>query len=171
MRDFTKELSRRNVFRVGIAYIVVSWLIAQAAELALDSFDAPAWVIKTILLVLVLGFPLALFFAWAYELTPEGLKKEKEVDRNQSITSQTGRKLDFIIIERPSWLSGYPQQDESDGLLAVPLRQFDTAKFLRRRVPASAPVPIRRDSARSPRSRRSRGTRPRRRSGNRSHPR
>ena len=98
MRDFTKELSRRNVFRVGIAYIVISWLIAQVAELALDSFAAPTWVIKTILLVLVLGFPLALFFAWAYELTPEGLKKEKEVDRSQSITSRTGRKLDFMII-------------------------------------------------------------------------
>ena len=86
------------MLRVGIAYIVVSWLIAQVAELALDSFDAPDWVIKTILLVLVLGFPLALFFAWAYELTPDGLKKEKEVDRSQSITSKTGRKLDFMII-------------------------------------------------------------------------
>ena len=98
MREFAKELSRRNVFRVGIAYIVVSWLIAQVAELALDSFDAPGWVVKTILLVLALGFPLALFFAWAYELTPEGLKKEKEVDRSQSITHKTGRKLDFAII-------------------------------------------------------------------------
>lgn len=98
LREFAKELSRRNVFRVGIAYIVVSWLIAQVAELALASFEAPGWVIKTILLVLVLGFPLALFFAWAFELTPEGLKKEKEVDRSQSITSQTGRKLDFVII-------------------------------------------------------------------------
>ena len=83
---------------MGIAYIVVSWLTAQVAELALDSFDAPVWVIKTILLVLLLGFPLALFFAWAFELTPEGLKKEKEVDRSQSITSKTGRKLDFVII-------------------------------------------------------------------------
>ena len=98
VRNFAKELSRRNVFRVGIAYIVVSWLIAQVAELALDSFEAPGWVVKTILLVLALGFPLALFFAWAYELTPEGLKKEKDVDRNQSITHKTGRKLDFIII-------------------------------------------------------------------------
>ncbi len=98
MRNFAKELSRRNVFRVGIAYIVVSWLVAQVAELALASFDAPGWVIKTILLVLALGFPLALFFAWAYELTPEGLKKEKEVDRSQSITHKTGRKLDFVII-------------------------------------------------------------------------
>jgi TolB-like protein len=98
VRNLTKELSRRNVFRVGIAYVVVCWLIAQVAELALASFDAPGWVIKTILLVLVLGFPLALFFAWAYELTPEGLKKEKEVDRSRSITAKTGRKLDFVII-------------------------------------------------------------------------
>ncbi len=98
MRNFAKEMSRRNVFRVGIAYIVVSWLIAQVAELALDSFDAPGWVMKTILLVLTLGFPLALFFAWAYELTPEGLKKEKDVDRSQSITYKTGRNLDFVII-------------------------------------------------------------------------
>jgi adenylate cyclase len=98
VREFVKELSRRNVFRVGVAYIVICWIIAQVAELALGSFGAPGWVIKTILLVLALGFPLALFFAWAYELTPEGLKKEKEVDRSQSITPNTGRKLDFIII-------------------------------------------------------------------------
>ena len=98
MRNFAKELSRRNVFRVGIAYIVVGWLVAQVAELALESFEAPGWVIKTILLVLVLGFPVVLLFAWAYELTPEGLKKEKEVARSQSITHKTGRKLDFVII-------------------------------------------------------------------------
>ena len=98
LNDLLGELRRRNVFRVGVAYIVVAWLIAQVAELALDSFDAPSWVIKTILLLLALGLPVALFFAWAFELTPEGLKKEKEVDRSQSITHQTGRKLDSAII-------------------------------------------------------------------------
>jgi serine/threonine-protein kinase len=96
--DFIKELRRRNVFRAGIAYVVIGWLTAQVAELALDSFEAPSWVIKTILLMLALGFPLVLLFAWAYELTPEGLKKEREVDRSQSITGKTGRKLDFVII-------------------------------------------------------------------------
>ncbi len=64
----------------------------------MDSFAAPDWVTKTILLVLALGFPLALFFAWAFELTADGLKKEKEVDRSQSVTTRTGRKLDFVII-------------------------------------------------------------------------
>jgi adenylate cyclase len=92
------ELKRRNVVRVGLAYILVAWLLAQVAELALDSFDAPGWVIKSVLLLLALGLPVALFFAWAFELTPEGLKKEKDVDRSQSVTRQTGRKLNTLII-------------------------------------------------------------------------
>jgi adenylate cyclase len=92
------ELKRRNVVRVGLAYILVAWILAQAAELALDSFEAPGWVIKAILLVLALGLPVALFFAWAFELTPEGLKKEKDVDRSASITGNTGRKLNALII-------------------------------------------------------------------------
>jgi TolB-like protein/Tfp pilus assembly protein PilF len=96
--SFFEELKRRNVIRVGIAYVVLAWLIAQVAELALDSFEAPGWVIKTILLLLALGLPLTLFFAWAFELTPEGIKKESEVDRSESITPKTGRKLDRIII-------------------------------------------------------------------------
>lgn len=98
MNDFLSELKRRNVFRVGVAYVVFAWLIAQVAELALDSFDAPGWVIKTILLMLSLGLPAVLFFAWAFEMTPEGLKKEKDVDRSQSITDQTGRKLNATIM-------------------------------------------------------------------------
>lgn len=114
MRDFLQELKRRNVFRVGVAYLVIAWLLAQVAEVALDSFEAPAWVMKSILLVVALGFPLALFLAWAFELTPDGLKKERDVDRNQSITSQTGRRLDFIII----------------GVLAVALAYFVADKFV-----------------------------------------
>ncbi len=85
--------------RVGLAYVVIGWLLAQIAELAFDVISAPDWVLKSILVVLLLGLPLALFFAWAFELTPEGLMLEKHVDRSQeSITSQTGRKLDFVII-------------------------------------------------------------------------
>jgi len=96
--SFVRELKRRNVFRVGIAYVIAAWLIAQVTELALDNFGAPDWVIKTVLFLLVIGFPLALIFAWAFELTPEGLKKEKSVVRSESITHATGRKLDFAII-------------------------------------------------------------------------
>lgn len=98
MLDFLQELGRRNVIRVTIAYVMLAWMVAQVAELALDSFESPEWVIKTILLVLALGLPIAMFFAWAFELTPEGLKKEKDVDRSQSISSRTGRKLDIAII-------------------------------------------------------------------------
>lgn len=92
------ELKRRNVFRVAIAYLVIAWLLAQVADLAFDNFGTPEWVSKTVLFLLLLGFPLAVFFAWAFEITPEGVKKEKDVDRSVSITSPTGRKLDYFII-------------------------------------------------------------------------
>ncbi|MCH7510191.1 MAG: hypothetical protein IIB68_10210 [Proteobacteria bacterium] len=92
-----EELKRRNVFRVGIAYVVTSWLLLQFADIVLENIAAPAWVMQAFMLALALGFPLALFFAWAFELTPEGLKKEKDVDRSQSIAPQTGRRLDYVI--------------------------------------------------------------------------
>lgn len=98
MSELFEELKRRNVVRVGVAYVLVAWLLAQVAELALDSFEAPGWVIKAVLLLLALGLPVALFFAWAFELTPDGIKKEKDVDRSQSITGTTGRKLNALII-------------------------------------------------------------------------
>ena len=92
------ELRRRNVFRVAIAYAVIAWVLAQVADVAFDNFGAPDWVSKSVLFILLLGFPLAVFFAWAFEITPEGVKKEKDVDRSSSITNQTGRKLNFLII-------------------------------------------------------------------------
>lgn len=96
--SFFEELKRRNVFRVGAAYLVIAWLLLQLADIVIDNIGAPEWVIQIFMLALLMGLPLALFFAWAYELTPEGLKKEKDVDRTQSITHVTGRKLDFVII-------------------------------------------------------------------------
>ncbi len=93
-----RELKRRNVFRVGIAYVVTSWLLLQFADIVLENIAAPNWVMQVFMLALGLGFPLALFFAWAFELTPEGLKREHEVDRSESITHVTSRKLDFTII-------------------------------------------------------------------------
>jgi len=93
-----EELKRRNVFKVGTAYAVLAWILAQITDVFLEPFGAPGWVIKTILLVLMAGFPMALFFAWAFEMTPEGIKKEKDVDRTQSITHETGQKLNLAII-------------------------------------------------------------------------
>jgi len=96
--SFFGELQRRNVVRVGLAYIVSCWLLAQIAEFAFENFGAPDWVLKTFIVVLLLGLPIALLFAWAFELTPEGIKLEKDVDRSQSITSRTGRRLDYLIL-------------------------------------------------------------------------
>jgi hypothetical protein len=96
--SFINELKRRNVIRVGIAYVVVAWLIMQFADVVLNNIAAPDWVFQAIMLVLAIGFPLVLLFAWAFEMTPDGLKKEKDVDRSQSIAPVTGKKLNNTIL-------------------------------------------------------------------------
>ena len=96
--SFFEELKRRNVFRVGIAYAISAWVLMQIVDLVLENVNAPDWVMQVFMLALAIGFPLAVFFAWAFEMTPEGIKKEKDVDRSQSIATQTGRKLDRSII-------------------------------------------------------------------------
>jgi adenylate cyclase len=93
-----EELKRRNVFRVAIAYVLLGWAVLQGADFLLDLVDAPGWVIKVFAIAGLVGFPFALFFAWAYELTPEGVKREKDVDRSRSVTTQTGKKLNAIIM-------------------------------------------------------------------------
>ena len=102
-----EELKRRNVFRVAIAYVIVAWLALQVADVVLNNVEAPAWVFTVIVLVLGIVFPLVLVFAWAFEMTPEGLKREHEVDRTQSITTRTGRKLDFTVIAVLTLAVGY----------------------------------------------------------------
>jgi TolB-like protein/tetratricopeptide (TPR) repeat protein len=98
MRPFLAELRRRNVYKVGVAYAVVGWIALQAASFLLPSFGAPEWVFRALVLLVALGFALAVVFAWAFELTPEGLKRTHEVPHEHSITHVTGRKLDFTII-------------------------------------------------------------------------
>jgi TolB-like protein len=95
---FFEELKRRNVFRVAIGYVITAWLLLQVVDLVLENVNAPDWVMQVFMLALAIGFPLAVFFAWAFEMTPEGVKREADVDRSQSITPQTGRKLDRSII-------------------------------------------------------------------------
>jgi len=96
--SFFTELQRRNVVRVGVAYIVIAWVVAQVAEFAFESFGAPGWAIKSLVALLLIGLVPVAVFAWVYEMTPEGLKKEKDVDRTTSITPQTGRRVDRVII-------------------------------------------------------------------------
>jgi len=96
--SFFDELKRRNVVRVGLAYGIAGWVLLQVADLVLENIEAPSWVIQALMLFVLLGFIAALVIAWAYEITPEGIKKESEVDRSQTISGHTGKKLDRIII-------------------------------------------------------------------------
>ncbi len=92
------ELRRRNVLRMAVLYAIAAWLIMQVAEVIMDLANLPNWIGPTILGLLAVGFPIALIFSWFYELTPAGVSLEKDVDRAESITHVTGRRLDFIVI-------------------------------------------------------------------------
>ena len=96
--SFFQELKRRNVFRVAAAFVIVAWLLIQLVDILLPMFGLPDWAGRLVILLLVVAFPIALLFAWAFEMTPEGIKLEKHVDRSESITHQTGRKLNYVII-------------------------------------------------------------------------
>ncbi len=96
--SFIAELKRRNVIRVALAYLLIAWVLLQAADFALDLIDAPNWVIQVLFMLAALGLPAVMVFSWVFEMTPEGLKREHEVDRTQSITPQTGQKLNRVII-------------------------------------------------------------------------
>src|SRR5437660_7226095 len=91
--NFFAELKRRNVYKVTVAYAIVAWLLIQAASILFPTFEAPAWVMKVFITAVIFGFPVALIFAWAFEITPEGIKRAEDVDVGKSITHQTGRKL------------------------------------------------------------------------------
>ena len=89
MDKLWQELQRRHVVRVGVVYVAMAWLLAQVADLALDNFNAPNWIIQSFLLMLVAGFPVALIIAWAFELTPQGLRREVAVSERAKAESQT----------------------------------------------------------------------------------
>ena len=97
-RNFFVELKRRNVYKVAVAYVVVAWLLIQAASIFLPAFDAPSWVMKFLIVIVVFGCPVVLVLSWAFELTSEGIRLESEVAPNQSITRRTGRKIIGITI-------------------------------------------------------------------------
>ena len=96
--SFFEELKRRNVYKVAIAYAVVAWLLIQAASIFLPAFDAPPWVMKIFIIVIIFGFPVALIVSWAFEITPEGIKLESEIEPNKSIARRTGRKIVAVTI-------------------------------------------------------------------------
>jgi len=96
--SFFGELKRRNVIRMAGLYLVGAWLVVQVAGTVLPMFGAPEWLPRTIVVLLVIGFVPAVIFSWVFELTPEGLKREEDVAPEQSITPQTGRRMDRMII-------------------------------------------------------------------------
>ena len=109
-----EELKRRHVFRIGIAYLVVAWLVLQVVNIVVPIVGAPDWTNKLLLILLVAGFPIALVLAWAFEMTPEGVKRTGDLDEvapKQAVS--TGRKLDFVII----------------GLMAIALAYFGWRQY------------------------------------------
>ena len=113
--SFFEELKRRNVFRVAIGYVITAWLLLQFVDLVLENVNAPDWVMQVFMLALAIGFPLAVFFAWAFEMTPEGVKRESEVDRSKSITPRTGRKMDRHIMIAMALALAYFAYDKFSG--------------------------------------------------------
>jgi len=98
MKSFFAELKRRNVYKVAVAYAVVAWLLIQIATQVFPFFDIPNWAVRVVVFLLILGFPVALIWAWAFEITPEGIKRADNVDPHESITPRTGRKIIRITV-------------------------------------------------------------------------
>jgi len=97
-RHFVSELRRRNVYKVAVAYAVVSWLLIQIATQVFPFFEIPNWAVRLVVLLLILGFPVALILSWAFEITPEGIKRESEIEPDKSITHHTARKIVALTI-------------------------------------------------------------------------
>jgi TolB-like protein/Tfp pilus assembly protein PilF len=98
MSSLFKELKRRHVIRVGLAYLVVGWLIIQFVDVVGPTLDLPDWFLKVVLLLLAIGLPISLLMAWALNLIPEGIMTAGQFDTDEKLQTSTGRKLDFILI-------------------------------------------------------------------------
>ena len=95
---FVSELQRRNVIKVCLLYTVAGWFLARLLALAAVALAAPAWILKAFVIILIIGFPVAVIFSWVYEITPHGLKLETDVESGKSITHETGKRIDRLII-------------------------------------------------------------------------
>ena len=120
MGRFWSELKRRNVVRVGIAYCAVAWVVIQLASALFPVFGAPGWIAKVVITLVALGLPIALVIAWAFELTPEGLKRTDEAPPGAA--RRSGRQLDFLII----------------GVLVLAVAIFAIDKFVWNTAPSAA---------------------------------
>src|SRR6266481_3559999 len=100
-RNFFAELKRRNVYKVAVAYAVVSWLLIQVATQVFPFFEIPNWAVEMVVVALVIGFPIALVLSWAFELTSEGIKRETEVDPKASPTTRRRLAFGALLLARP----------------------------------------------------------------------
>src|SRR5438067_4200140 len=97
--NFFAELKRRNVYKVALAYAVVGWLVIQIASTILPTFHVPEWIVQTLIVIIALGFPIALVIAWAFEMTPEGLKRTEDIRPDEKIPQWSRRKFaGFILV-------------------------------------------------------------------------
>src|SRR4051812_48179788 len=96
--NFFAELKRRNVYKVAAAYAVAAWLIIQIATQVFPFFEIPNWAVRLVVVGLVLGFPAALAFSWAFEITPEGIRRESELPADPSTGRRTGRKIVAVTV-------------------------------------------------------------------------
>ena len=96
--NFFAELKRRNVYKVAVAYLVVAWLLVQAGSILFPTFEAPSWVMKVFVAIVMLGFPMALVIAWAFEMTPTGMKRTENVSPNEVIPQWSARKFAAMIV-------------------------------------------------------------------------
>ena len=133
--SFFTELKRRNVFKVGGAYLVLAWFLIQVTVAAIPAFGMPEWVDTVVFFFCILGFPFALFFAWAFEVTPEGIKKETDISSDESIAVHTGRKFNFVIIGLLVLIAGYfvyetrfASEDEQNLVVENPSTEIDSVK-------------------------------------------
>ena len=136
-RHFFAELRRRNVVRMAGLYLVGAWLIVQVTGTLLPMFGAPAWVPRVVVILLAIGFFPATIFAWAFELTASGLKRDEEIKPEESIAPQTGRRMDRLIIAVLALALGYFAFDK---IVLAPRREASlvaaTEKSLGTRPPA-----------------------------------
>src|SRR3954465_561352 len=125
-QSFFSELKRRNVVRMAGLYLVGAWLLTQVASTLLPAFEAPGWALRTLVVALAIGFVPVLIFSWAFELTPQGLKRDAEVAREESIAPRTGRRMDRMII----------------AVLLLALGYFAVDKFVLTPRAITPPIPI-----------------------------
>jgi len=141
------ELKRRNVFKAGIAYLALGWVVTQVTSTVAPALSLPGWIVPVVVWIGVIGFPFVVAFSWIYEITPEGVKRESEVDRSASITHVTGRRMDYLIVGLLVLAIGFtafdrygPRRIASATSIEVTVPAVSTGSATPPAVPAAAPA-------------------------------